>query len=274
MSKRKRIVTQTTIERKLKEKRGQGFFNEYKPWLTIRDVPSNGTVIRIKGWKTNRIHHLFSEQFELAYFYMLEWSTNVIDIREQFGCLPLEKTLYIADKMGIRHPTHPKTKHPVVLTTDFLITVRTEQGIEYWARTVKPLSKLTKRVMEKFEIEKRYFEDEGIKWGLITEREINYDLVHNMKWIHSARTLESRPYLSEAIVNEVTPVLLEALSDETLPCSYTANLVDRRFQLPPGSCLFILRYMIANRHWLIDMNKRMDFTLKPIQILNQAIAYS
>lgn len=268
MAKRRVAVTRTTIGRKIKQGRSSGVLRKYKPWLTIREVPSKGMSIRIKGWKTNRVHHLFSEHFELAHFYELEWSQNILDIREQHALLPLEKTLFIAEKLNIRHPVHPKTKHPIVLTTDFVITVKTPDGVKHCAHSVKPLSKLNKRVMEKLEIERRFFEDEGMIWRLITEREINYNLVHNMRWIHSARTLESRPYLCSSLVNQVAPDLLNALSDPSVPAALSASCIDSQYNLPPGTGLFILRHMIANRCWKIDMNVRLDFVAKPVRILS------
>lgn len=66
-----------SIQRKIKEGRGQGHFSEYKPWLTVHDVPSTGVVTRILGWKSGRLHHYLSEHFELAHHYQMEWSEQV-----------------------------------------------------------------------------------------------------------------------------------------------------------------------------------------------------
>lgn len=95
MAKRQRATSTTTIERRLKEGRGSGKGANYKPWLHIQDIPSQGLCSRVKGWKTGRVHHLLSEM-ETSYFYVLEWSTKVLDIREQFPLLPLEETLGLA----------------------------------------------------------------------------------------------------------------------------------------------------------------------------------
>ncbi len=89
------------------QNRGQGEGKDYIPWLKINDVPSTGLASRVKGWKTGRVHHLFSEHLELAYFYLLEWDERVVDIREQYPLLPIEKTLYIAESLGIIHPRDP-----------------------------------------------------------------------------------------------------------------------------------------------------------------------
>lgn len=54
MSKRRRRTTAATIERWIKEGRGRRHFEEYKPWLTIHDVPSHGVVTRVRGWKSTQ----------------------------------------------------------------------------------------------------------------------------------------------------------------------------------------------------------------------------
>nr|WP_255193827.1 TnsA endonuclease N-terminal domain-containing protein [Brevibacillus laterosporus] len=50
-------------------------------------------------------------------------------MREQFPLLPLEETIVIANELGINHPTDPKTGSPIVMTTDFLLTVNKGQNV-------------------------------------------------------------------------------------------------------------------------------------------------
>ncbi|MGM1023771.1 MAG: TnsA endonuclease N-terminal domain-containing protein [Bacillota bacterium] len=113
--------------------------------MTVHDVPSIGIVTRILGWKSGRLHHYLSEHFELAHHYQMEWSEQVIDIREQFPLLPLDKTLYIAQKLGIKHPTDPKNKLPIIMTTDMLLTVKQEESIKFIAHSIKPSNKLLQK---------------------------------------------------------------------------------------------------------------------------------
>jgi hypothetical protein len=58
------------------------------------------------------------EKLELANVYRLEWGNRVIDIRERYPFLPLSETLAIAQPRGIRYPTVPGTKEPIVLTKE------------------------------------------------------------------------------------------------------------------------------------------------------------
>ncbi|VTX67395.1 Transposon Tn7 transposition protein TnsA [Acinetobacter junii] len=103
------------IQKWIKEGRGQGFGNSYKPWLTIRDVSSEGRSHRVFGHKSQRTHHLLSD-LELSTFLLLEWHSTTIDIREQYP-LDLEQTLEIAKTIRIPHPRFGK--HYQIMTSDF-----------------------------------------------------------------------------------------------------------------------------------------------------------
>lgn len=59
-----------------KQGRGQGAGSDYKPWLTVRDVPSEGRSHRVFGHLTQRTHHLLSD-LELATFLLLQWRPSV-----------------------------------------------------------------------------------------------------------------------------------------------------------------------------------------------------
>lgn len=78
MAKRKR---QQDIERMIKEGRGSGIGKDYKLWIKIQDVASNGRATRVKGVKTDRQHELLSDM-ERDYFYILDFSDEVVDIRD------------------------------------------------------------------------------------------------------------------------------------------------------------------------------------------------
>ena len=57
------------------------------------------------------------------------------------------------------------------MTTDFLITVGNVIHSDNVARTIKYRDKLESvRVMEKFEIERIYWANHDVDWGIVTER--------------------------------------------------------------------------------------------------------
>jgi len=210
-------------EQRLKKGRGSGEGSNYQPWISIHDFPSHGTVARIKGWKTNRVHHFLSK-YELQYFFLLEWADTVIDIREQYPLLDVSATLEIAESANIIHPYDKKSGFPYVLTSDFFIT--TTQG--FLARTIKMSKELeNKRILEKLEIERRYWSNKGISWQLVTEKEINYEKAKNIEWIHFSKTLQGIPYDDILICKMIFEILeLYARTDRAILeiCNHIDNL--------------------------------------------------
>lgn len=87
----------------------------------------------------------------------------MIDIREQYP-LPLNATRAIAQERNIAHPVHPRGKHEIVMTTDFLLTVQCDDHTLYHARTFKYAEEInvqSNRVFEKLEIERLYWKPKG-----------------------------------------------------------------------------------------------------------------
>jgi len=116
---------------------------------------------------------------------LTEFSNTITDIREQFPLLPQEETLLIAEELGITHPKDPKTGESIVMTTDFLLTVNKGKETFEVARTIKMKDKLMdERVLEKFEIEREYWDRKGIQWGIVTEDEIDKIMARNISYIH------------------------------------------------------------------------------------------
>ena len=55
LSKRNNDWSKQKLERYLREGRGKGDFEFYKPWLTVQDFQSSGRASRILGKKTKRV---------------------------------------------------------------------------------------------------------------------------------------------------------------------------------------------------------------------------
>ena len=185
MSKRRCVWNNTTYKRYIREGRGQGIGADYNPWIVIQDFASRGMVSRIVGTTTGRVHHLMSN-LETQLFYLLDWSDDVTDIREQYPLSDLPEAINIAEREGIRYPYDPKSGFPYVMTSDFYI--ETLEGASILS--VKPSSELVKsRVREKLEIERRYWTRLGISWQIVTEHEINRTKAANIEWLAQAHDL-------------------------------------------------------------------------------------
>lgn len=252
MAKRNRSVTKKVREKRNKEGRGLGTGKDYKPELRIQDVSSIGLATRVRGWKTGRVHHFLS-LLELMVFYLFDWPLKVVDIREQFR-LDLDETKAIANELGIRHPRDPKTKELVVMTTDFVVTVRNGVNEVVYAYTVKYAKQLpSRRVMEKFEIERVYWSRRNISWRIITELDINREVVANVQWIHSHRDLNSLAPVNAATVTKIEGYLAPRLFSQISPLRFLTDESDRAFSLTPGTTLSVVRHLIANRRLEVDM---------------------
>lgn len=261
VAKRNRATTEEKQSKWIDQGRGLGHGADYQPWLTIQDVPSNGRVTRVKGWKTGRTHHLMSS-LETAYFYTAEWADSVTDIREQYPLLPIERTLEIAMELGIKHPTDPKTKVPTVITTDFVLTINNgEDEVREIARTIKPASKLTKRQLDKFRIEHRFHKEQGRDWGIVTDLDLPKVLPRNMEFIHNHREISTFTNLSMDDVESIAATIFAELLKTEEPISKVALNHDRYLAVNQGTTANLVKYKIANKHWKVDMiNKNLNLS--------------
>jgi hypothetical protein len=258
MAKRKRENNEKQNEKKKKEGRGQGNFENYKPWLKIQDVGSQGLATRIRGTKTGRNHQLLST-LELDYLYLLDWSEDVIDIREQYP-LDLKETVALAKEVDLIHPPRSNPNQPIIMTTDFLITIRQPIGTKEIARTIKYSKDLANsRVLEKFEIERLYWKERKIDWGIVTELDINKTLVKNIKWLYRYCTLDSLPAsINSILIPKMANYMLSFAAKKQLTLRIITKNCDEKFSLPSGNSLAVIRYLIATRKWRVNL-------FKPIQ---------
>lgn len=253
MSKRTRT---SKVEKWIKEGRGSGIGAEYKPWLNIQDVSSLGRSTRLKGIKTGRQHEFLSD-LERNYFYLTEFSDAVADIREQYPLLPLEETLVIADELGIKHPADPKTNEPIVMTTDFLLTVNKGEGNVELARTIKMKDELLKeRILEKFEIERVYWEKRGVDWGIVTELEIPKTLARNISYIHDYYDIQQYDAFQNIdwqTIEDLSMELLKRLLDKDSSIREITSVFDKEVHLPLGSGMTLFYHLLAQKIIQIDM---------------------
>lgn len=260
MGRRSKGFTRNTLERWLKEGRGQGDNETYQPWLKVQDFSSHGQSNRDFGLTTQRQHDYFSN-IEFHYHLALDW-VGVVDFQEQFPLLPLEKTIAIAHECGIRHPVDTKTRELIVMTSDFRIVLPEAIGTSIKVRAVKPLSKLKgKRVIEKLEIERRYWElistecGSVIDWGIVTERELDPILTKNLLWSYKFKDVSALSGLTEELIKRISNLLTEKVLNVEAPLSTLALECDDMLGLSSGWSLSVARHLIANKWWLVDMAK-------------------
>jgi len=253
MAKHRRIWNEKTYRNHLREGRGQGAGSLYKPWIMVQDFASKGMVSRAYGEKTGRVHHLLSNH-ETHFFYLLDWSDSVIDIREQYPLLDLREAVEIAERSGIRYPYDSASGFPYVLTSDFFI--ETTNGIRI--RTIKSEADLQNmRVREKLEIERRYWQNRKTDWKIVTENEINRQKARNIEWLSQAKDLDCLCIPSHMQASVLDYFLERYCSDQQSLCGVFAE-VERRFALLPGTGLNIFKHLAYWKKVEIDINAMIE----------------
>ncbi|PFG10625.1 MULTISPECIES: TnsA endonuclease N-terminal domain-containing protein [unclassified Marinobacter] len=234
-------------ERLLKT-RGRGAGKDYEPFIKVHELSSQGESVRIRSASVGRVHHLLSG-IELYAFLIFDQFEKTIDIREQYP-LPIEDTLDICARLGIRHPQVRGLL--TVVSTDLLIDLSSGKQL---AIAVKPSSELSKlRVMEKLQIEKTFWEAHGIEWRIFTQREVTDGMRENLLWI--------QPYLNPDMTNHqelgVSDVQDLLYRLELYPQAKVTRLcakLDDQYELDPGFHLSILRHAVAYRFIRAPLDK-------------------
>ena len=164
--------------------------------------------------------------------------------------------------MGINYPWERSTGYDTVLTTDFLITVVDQNGCDRTlARTLKYASEIEskkgKGILEKFEIERRYWRELGVDWGIVTDYQIPETLVSNIEDCYEHRDLG---YAINFDAQEVSAI--EELIQEFIPkhpgqkLSEFAGMIDQSYSLTTGKCLAVIKHMLANKRLSIPTDIR------------------
>jgi hypothetical protein len=216
--KKRRRRSRVNDAKRFKDKRGQGEFENYIPWIWVTDFSPHSTKWRIPGVKVNRLHHALST-LEARVFYILESMASVLEIREQFPLLPLLETIEIAASNNIKHPK--ELGIPTVRTIDFLVMTQTRTI----AISVKYKKGLTPRNLELLEIERQYFKRRGIEFIIILDTSITRPQYKNAKRI---RAFVNRP--SCKIDNEELVKALAAITQPELKTKIALKEIASKFQ--------------------------------------------
>ena len=230
----------------IKDGRGQGHGAAYKPWITVRDIASQGRSHRVFGHTTQRTHHLLSD-LELAVFFLLEWQQSTIDIREQFP-LRLDQTKDIAESCGIRHPEIRGVSN--VMSSDFLVNTNNHLKPKFVLQAKYTVDLDKPRTVEKLEIERLYWLKKGIPWYLITENDIPKTVTKNINWLYPAQR------------NEIDAIdLFERANfyNHIFQSSPNSTIIDiskklgSTYELPLGQSLLEIRQLLAKRYFIFDI---------------------
>jgi hypothetical protein len=249
---------------KIIEGRGQGRLESYEPYLKVHEFGSTGRAHRVRGWKINRVYQLMSD-LEFYFFLIMQWQSEIIDIREQYPLLPLDETIEIADSLSIRHPAiKNKRGEEVVMTTDFVLTKFQNNAQVDFVRTIKPYKTLNnKRVIEKFMIEKEYFGRRDIDWGVVTDEQIPRVFALNINYLYDGYFWnETRGFTPQA-VDRLVYNFKDILIRYNMDLLKTSTEFERINGLNMGEGINFLKFLLTRKEIFTDMNQKINlFTMK------------
>ena len=198
---------------------------------------------------------------ECSFLFILDWSDRVTDIRE---CYPLKReiTQRIAAELGIRHPVDIPSRTPLVMTTDFLIDVVLDGRLTLMARAVKRSVDLDKRrVLEKLEIERRYWLEQGVDWHIVTELELPKAAVDNIAWLHGYGSLAHLKQRYPGYLEELAARVLREFQawPESSLGQFCADIDDKLLE-ESGTTLALFRHLLARKMLVCAMDEPIEMS--------------
>ncbi|MCU4676208.1 TnsA endonuclease N-terminal domain-containing protein [Catenovulum sp. 2E275] len=234
-------------KKRLEEGRGKGTGENYIPFIKVGEFSGSGESIRVKSRVAKRIHH-FHSGIELSAFIVFDWHSKTSDIREQFP-IPLNDSLSIAKELGIRHPQIRGELS--IVTTDLFVDFFCGQSLAIAVKSSSELNK--KRIVEKLQIEKAYWEQKGYDWRIFTEKDISDTIKENIAWLRSAMSLDD--HASETFEYADLVNFLDRISNyKTVALTKLCGRLDDLYELEPGFHISLMRYGIAHRIFLVSLS--------------------
>jgi hypothetical protein len=218
---------------------------------------------RVFGQKTGRIHH-FHSNHELGCFLLLEWNNEVVDIREQFPLFPVSETQTIAEELGYRYPIQRFKRNgkwrqkPAVLTSDFRVSLSDRASTPELIISVKPSAELRKRrVLEKLEIERSYWQHRSVEWQLVTEQELPQVMINNLKLILPFRDLGGSG-LSKCNLEPLLAELYRYFEKSEHSLKATCSEFEKDVGLQVGTGLTLVWHALATKYWATNLSQPLD----------------
>jgi hypothetical protein len=253
MSRRAKFDTPDAIKRRIAEGRGQGDGPNYRSWYEVKDVPSKGRRHRIFCEKTRQLHHVLSD-LERNCYYVGEDDPAVKDIKTQFPLLHLAETQEIARKFGYKHPRPPGGRFDIVMTTDQVWTVKTRNGFEIQAWSVKYRDAQTdNRVKEKHAIEMEYWRRRGVKLRYFSEKSVSPIFIRNWELVRPTLRSGYFKHFSHNLVDNVATHVTAIARKSRMPLLQLAILSSHHLGLDYREVLPALHFLIASRVLPVDL---------------------
>lgn len=228
--------------------------------LKVTTFSSKGRVSRVCSYKCkDKVVHLQSDN-QMRLFMMFEWDDSIKNIEVNVEIHNIEQILNDIDNLKLYKFRDKGTGELFQLHTNFLVLLKSNDGIEKQiAISVKSVSELERKVVvEKLEIERRYWEAKGIRFAVITEKEIDKQFVNNIMWVRdtiSDKSLRDKDILAEKLYYFMQDNQEGIVKNILIEFDYKECIKE-------GTALFLLRYLIADKQIQVDMKKSIKLNEK------------
>lgn len=123
-------ISERTIARFKKERRGTGEGRFYVPGRTLREMPTVGRTYRFSCSRCGGRQIVLPSDIALAAFLEEHWAASTCDVKPFVPLLDVDRTVSIGKQLGVKHPLF-KDGSPRILFTDLMVCKR-EWGKYVW----------------------------------------------------------------------------------------------------------------------------------------------
>ncbi len=144
-----------------------------------------------------------------------------------------------------------------MLTTDFLVTYKASNGTtQLAARTVKysealQPSKSLERTLQKFEIERCFWTEQGADWGIVTEKTIPTAISENLQWLRQSAVVDKgllQPGIQQRFLDA-----LDRLNPADRILSANIRMAGHAAQLQYKDAIQLFKHLVWHKNILLDL---------------------
>lgn len=111
-----------------------------------------------------------------------------------------------------------------------------------------------RRVLQKLEVERRYWQERGVDWAIVTEKDVPEPMWRSIEWLHECRDINKLQPITPVSVEKVQAwIALHLAAQSTVRMAAFCMQADDELQLRPGTSLKVLRHLLANEVFHVDI---------------------
>lgn len=221
--------------------------------LRVSSFSSKGESSRIKSNFDGSIIHTFSK-LETNFFSLLRYAPKINNVKSQV-LLDVDDTIQIAEELNIKHPWNNKKNTAAIMSTDFIVEC---SGCEKYAITIKYSTQLTKRVIEKFDIENSYWKNRGYEFFIFTEQEVDETKLYNAHFIHDYFDSIIMEYQKPYFYQLKTILNASIENSNSLTIKDANHIISNKLQIDFSTGLRCFKYLLATNRLTYNPQIKLD----------------